>query len=276
MAAIRSSPIPVSIDGRGSGVSVPPASRLNCMKTRFHTSSQRSHSHSGPRHGRPAATSAQAMWSPWWKWSSPLGPHGPVSPIAQKLSFSPNRKIRSSDRPATRFQSECVVVVPEHGRDEASLIEREVAREELPRERDRLRFEVVAEREVPQHLEERVMARGVADALEVVVLAAGPDALLAGRRADVVASLLAEEHGLELHHAGVGEQKRGIVARDQRRGAHPRVAVAFEVLQQRLAKLVALHWKANCIIALHSSRAMPALSRTTRATTAAAYPRRSR
>ena len=44
--------------------------------------------------------------------------------------------------------------------------------EELPRERDRLFFEVVAEAEVAEHLEERVVARGDADVLEVVVLAA--------------------------------------------------------------------------------------------------------
>jgi hypothetical protein len=47
-AAIRSSPIPVSIEGLGSGVSRPSALRSNCMKTRFQISSQRSHSHAGP------------------------------------------------------------------------------------------------------------------------------------------------------------------------------------------------------------------------------------
>ena len=37
-AAIRSSPIPVSTEGAGSGVSSPSAERSNCMKTRFQTS----------------------------------------------------------------------------------------------------------------------------------------------------------------------------------------------------------------------------------------------
>ena len=59
----------------------------------------------------------------------------------------------------------------------------ETLREELPGERDRVLLEVVAEGEVAEHLEERVVARGDADVLEVVVLAADADALLARGRA---------------------------------------------------------------------------------------------
>ena len=43
---------------------------------------------------------------------------------------------------------------------------------------DRALLEVVAEGEIAEHLEEGVMARGVADVIEVVVLAAGADAFL--------------------------------------------------------------------------------------------------
>jgi hypothetical protein len=50
--------------------------------------------------------------------------------------------------------------------------------EQLPGVGDRLALEVVAEAEVAQHLEERVVARGVADVLQVVVLAAGAHAAL--------------------------------------------------------------------------------------------------
>ena len=39
-AAMRSSPAPVSIEGRGNGLSEPSASISNCMKTRFHSSIQ--------------------------------------------------------------------------------------------------------------------------------------------------------------------------------------------------------------------------------------------
>ena len=95
----------MSIEGLGRGVIFPDASRLNCMKTRFQISSQRSQSQAGPRHVRPAWTDGHGKWSPWWKWTSEHGPQGPVSPMAQKLSFSPRRRMRSSLMPATFFHS---------------------------------------------------------------------------------------------------------------------------------------------------------------------------
>ena len=78
-------------------------------------------------------------------------------------------------------------------------------------------LEVVAEREIAQHLEEGVMPGGVADIVEVVVLAAGAHALLRGGGAAVRALLQAGEDVLELDHAGVGEQQGRVVVRDERR-----------------------------------------------------------
>src|SRR5204863_7648307 len=59
----------------------------------------------------------------------------------------------------------------------------ELLGQELPREADRVALEVIAEAEVAEHLEEREMARGVADVLEVVVLAARAHAALRARGA---------------------------------------------------------------------------------------------
>ena len=105
-------------------------------------------------------------------------------------------------------------------------------RQELPREADRVALEVVAEAEVAQHLEERVVARRVADVVEVVVLAAGAHAALRGRRTLVGALVDAEEHVLELDHAGVDEQQRRIVGRHERRRRHDRVPALFEVREE--------------------------------------------
>ena len=85
------------------------------------------------------------------------------------------------------------------------------------------------------------MPRGVADVLQIVVLAAGAHAALAGGRAHVVAPLLAQEHVLELHHAGVGEQQRRIVAGHQRGGRHDRMAVLAEVLEERAPHVAGAH-----------------------------------
>ena len=114
------------------------------------------------------------------------GPHGPVSPIAQKLSLSPSPMMRSSPKPVTFFQiARASSSDSWTGVDEALRVDAVALREQLPREGDRVGLEVVAEREVAEHLEERVVARRVADVVEVVVLAAGAHALLRGGRARV-------------------------------------------------------------------------------------------
>ena len=92
-------------------------------------------------------------------------------------------------------------------------VELQLFRYELPREANRIALEVVAEREIPEHLEECVMPRRVADLLEVVVLPAGAHALLHGRGAACAPGrlLLPEKHLLELHHSRVGEHQRRVV-----------------------------------------------------------------
>ena len=50
--------------------------------------------------------------------------------------------------------------------------------DQLPGQLDGAFLEVIAEREIAEHLEEGVVARGVADIVEVVVLAAGAHAFL--------------------------------------------------------------------------------------------------
>ncbi len=134
-----------------------------------------------------------------------------------------------------------LVVVPEDGDPELLGRDLQRAGDEVPGELDRLGLEVVAEAEVAEHLEEGVVARGVADVLEVVVLAARAHAALAADRALVAALVLAEEDVLELHHAGVGEQQRRVVARDQRRRGHDGVAARAEELQERRPELAARH-----------------------------------
>src|SRR5207244_6537741 len=95
--------------------------------------------------------------------------------------------------------------------------------------------------EVAGHLEEGLMARGVADVLEIVVLAAGAQATLRGRCALVRALLLAEKDILELHHARVDEEQRRIVCRHERARGHDAVALRTEILEKARANLAGLH-----------------------------------
>ena len=90
------------------------------------------------------------------------------------------------------------------------------------------------------------MPRGVADIVEVVVLAAGAHAFLRGGGALIGPLLDAGEDVLELHHAGIGEHQRRVVARNQRRRRHDLVAVRREIIQKRRPDFVnAAHCPSN-------------------------------
>ena len=127
-----------------------------------------------------------------------------------------------------------VVLVVDGGRE---LVGRQAVDlgEQFPAPGDRLFLEVVAKAPVAQHLEEGVVARGVAHVLEVVVLAAGAQAGLHAGRAHVGALVAAQEHVLELHHTAVGEHQCRVVARHQRAAGHDGVALALEEVEEALA-----------------------------------------
>ena len=115
------------------------------------------------------------------------------------------------------------------------------ARHPFPGVCDRFLLEVVAERKVAEHLEERVVTGRVADLLQIVVLPTRADALLAGDRARIVTTFQTLEHALELHHAGVREQQGGVVRRNQRRAWHLLVPLALEVVDELAADVGGLH-----------------------------------
>ena len=147
------------------------------MKTRFQISTNRSPSSSGLPGGPPA------MWSPWSKKISEHGPQGPVSPIDQKLSL-----VGDADDPVVRQAGDLlpevdglVVGVVDGDQQLVGRQRRSPWSAGSRRGSIALLLEVVAEREVAQHLEEGVVAGGVADIVQVVVLAAGADALLRAR-----------------------------------------------------------------------------------------------
>ncbi len=104
--------------------------------------------------------------------------------------------------------------------------------EEVPRVRDRALFEVVAERPVAEHLEERAVAGGLADLFDVV----RADALLhvdgaRERRGDDARQVRDEGH-----HAGHGEEQ-GRVVGDERRRRHDGVTALGEVVDVATADL---------------------------------------
>ena len=135
-------------------------------------------------------------------------------------------------------QVEGLVVGVIDGRGQPVGAEAPFLGQQVPGELDRAILEIIAEREIAEHFEEGVVARGVADIVEVVVLAAGADAFLRAGRGRVRPRFEAGEDVLERHHAGVDEHQRRVVLRHQRRRRHPRVAVLLEIIEEAAADVV--------------------------------------
>ena len=95
----------------------------------------------------------------------------PHDPLGRDPDALPGR-----DRDGVLVEREHRVALVD-GRPEAVWLELHHLRDELPGIVDRLVLEVVAEREVAEHLEERAVPLGAADVVEVGVLAACAEAL---------------------------------------------------------------------------------------------------
>ena len=118
------------------------------------------------------------------------------------------------------------------GDEQAVLRQAKFLGDKVPGEFDRAILEIIAEREIAEHLEECVMARGIADIVEVIMLAAGAHAFLRCCRRGIGPFLDAGEDVLELHHARIGEHERRVIARDQRRRWHDLVPVLLEIIEE--------------------------------------------
>ena len=105
--------------------------------------------------------------------------------------------------------------------------------DELPCPLDRFGFEIVSKRPVSEHLEKGVVVGVVTDILEVVMFAAGADALLCvGRAGRIVGGFFdAEKIGHEGIHAGVGEKQSGRL-RQQRCRGHDAVLFLAEEIEE--------------------------------------------
>ncbi len=155
-----------------------------------------------------------------------------------------------------------LVVRHVHGGPQAVRVEPELRGDELPRVADRLALEVVAEGEVAEHLEEGVVARRAPHLLEVVVLAAHPQALLGRHHPRSRRRHLALEGALELNHAGVGEQEGRVVRGHQRAGRQVQVRLPPEVLDEPLTNVGRIHSPLVGLRGRFGSRAPSGIPRT--------------
>src|SRR4030095_1340071 len=126
-----------------------------------------------------------------------------------------------------------LVVVGVDGHPEAILCEAVDLGEERPLPADAIALEVVAKGEVPEHLEERVMARRAPDVLEI----GDAEALL--RRGHALPRKLREpqKRVFEWVQPGAVEEQRRVVRRNERVGRRALVRLRLEEAQIALADL---------------------------------------
>ena len=111
--------------------------------------------------------------------------------------------------------------------------------QQFPGEMNSILFEIVAEGKVTQHLKKCMMAVGMPNVFEIVMLATHAHAFLAGSGPLVGPILVSEKDILELVHAGIGKQKRWILKGNQRCTGNDLMLVALEIFKEAFANLIA-------------------------------------
>ena len=222
----------------GSGVSVPSGWSSYSMKTRFQNSRKRS------QRVQPGLAVG-------------LAAAGLLAPVVVDLRVGPARA-RAADRPEVLrrrqrhdplgghadLQPEVdrdlvgaelqLGVAGVHAHPDPVPVELQPVPDELGGEVDRTVLEVLAEREVAEHLEERQVVGVEPDLVDV----RRPEALLRGRRQRRGRRLAAEEERHLRLHPGGRQQRRAVVrARDERRRRAAQVALLLEEGEEALADL---------------------------------------
>ena len=111
-------------------------------------------------------------------------------------------------------------------------------RDKIPRVVDCLFLEIVSEGKIAQHLEKRMVTGGIADIVEIVMLASGPNAFLTRRGCRVGTFFGPGEDILERHHPRVDEHQRRIIIGNERRGGHNLVSLAGKIIEKRPSYVV--------------------------------------
>ena len=118
-----------------------------------------------------------------------------------------------------------------NGNAQLVLVQGKIPGQQLPGKGDRLILEIIAKAEITQHFKEGMVPRGIADIVQIIMFAARPHAFLRCRRPLVIARLNAGKQVFELHHTGIGEHQRRVIARHEGGGGHNLVPVARKEIE---------------------------------------------
>ncbi len=193
--------------------------------------------------GRAAAVLGSAVEVDLGVWSVWPGGADRAPPVVVEAA---DALIRDADLVAPDAQR--VLVVGMDGRVEAVAGDAKRLGHELPRPPQRFPLEVVADREIAQHEEEREVAL-VADLVDVD----GAEALLHRHHPLRRRLLQTQKVGRHLLHAGGGQQHGRVVVRHQRRRRHLAVAALHEEFDETAPHLLAGHRRGHLAGSGHGS-----------------------
>ena len=97
-------------------------------------------------------------------------------------------------------------------------------------------FEVVPKREIAQHLEKSVVARGSTHHVEVIVFSGHSQTFLTARGPLIISAPLTRKQVFELHHPSVREEQGRVVPRNQRRAADASMAQVLKIAEKCLSQ----------------------------------------
>ena len=222
--APRSSPIPVSMFCFGSGVSEPSACEVELHEDEV---PELEEALAALAAGRAVGLAAAVLLAPVVVelGAGAAGPGRPGGSPEVLGARQPDDPLARDSDPLPAGDRRLVLAEPERGiagedrRPDPVAVEPHLLGRELPGEVDRAVLEVVAEREVAEHLEHRGVPGGQADLVQIGVLASGAQHLLHGREPRRGRLLRPGEVRLQRLHPGRDEERRGILGRrDQRPG----------------------------------------------------------
>ena len=136
-----------------------------------------------------------------------------------------------------------LLVIHIHGRIQTVRVQTDALRQEFPCPRNRFLLEIIAEGEISQHFKIGAVTRRLSDILQI----AGADALLARGHPSSRRDLLTGKPGLHRRHAGIDDQERCIVVRNQRKAVQSQTPLLFKEGEEQLTQFIDSSVLHSCI-----------------------------
>ena len=118
-------------------------------------------------------------------------------------------------------------------------------------------FEIIAKREIAEHLEKSMVPRRIANIFKVIMLAARPQRFLRRGRAGNGTFFHTGKDVFELHHPRIGKKQTGVIAWHQRTGRYNFMPIFGEIIEEEGTNITdAVHFILDMVM-----RQLPVLSR---------------